>query len=95
MISKYYFFKFILKNTNFNEGDLLSVIEQYKDRTYKGKGICIHRDNKGIYSKFVIKNYSHGMIFKKSLLINSPSLLKITILKKNFLKKSILRLYQK
>lgn len=81
---------------DFKVGDTLKVqfkvIEGDKERLQTFEGICIERKNKGINESFTLRRIaSHGVGVEKTILIHSPILKKIQVIKKGKVKRA--RLY--
>lgn len=69
----------------FKPGDTIKVhvkiIEGDKERLQAFEGVCIARGNRGIRENFTLRRISHGIGVERTLLINSPRLEKIEILR--------------
>jgi len=70
----------------FNSGDTVSVhvkiIEGDKERTQIFKGTVIQRKGSGINETFTIRKISHGVGVERILLLHSPKISKISVLKR-------------
>jgi len=70
----------------FNSGDTVSVhvkiIEGDKERTQIFKGTVIQRKGSGINATFTVRKISHGVGVERILLLHSPKISKISVLKR-------------
>jgi len=70
----------------FNSGDTVSVhvkiIEGDKERTQIFKGTVIQRKGSGINETFTVRKVSHGVGVERILLLHSPKISKISVLKR-------------
>ena len=70
----------------FNSGDTISVhvkiIEGDKERTQIFKGTVIQRKGSGINETFTVRKVSHGIGVERILLLHSPKISKISVIKR-------------
>ena len=70
----------------FNSGDTVSVhvkiIEGDKERTQIFKGTVIQRKGSGINATFTVRKISHGVGVERILLLHSPKISKISVIKR-------------
>lgn len=70
----------------FNSGDTVSVhvkiTEGDKERTQIFKGTVIQRKGNGINETFTVRKVSHGVGVERILLLHSPKISKISVLKR-------------
>jgi large subunit ribosomal protein L19 len=80
---------------NFRPGDTvrvsIKVIEGGKERLQAFEGICIDRKNGGLKESFTVRKISHGVGVERTLLINSPRVDKIEVVRRGDVRRA--RLY--
>lgn len=80
---------------DFRPGDTvrvhIKVIEGGKERLQAFEGVCIERKNSGLRETFTLRRISHGVGVERTLLLHSPRLEKITIVRRGDVRKA--RLY--
>ncbi|MDQ7825011.1 MAG: 50S ribosomal protein L19 [Candidatus Eremiobacteraeota bacterium] len=80
---------------SFKPGDTLKVqikvVEGGKERSQAFEGVCIARMNAGLKESFTLRKISHGVGVERTLLIHSPMLQKIDVVRRGEVRKS--RLY--
>lgn len=86
-----------LKKTTvaFRPGDTIrvqiKVIEGGKERLQAFEGICIERKNGGLKETFTVRKISHGVGVERTLLLHSPRVDKIEVLRRGDVRRA--RLY--
>lgn len=81
--------------TEFRPGDTvrvhIKVIEGGKERLQAFEGICIDRKNGGLREAFTVRKISHGVGVERTLLIHSPRVDKIEVIRRGDVRRA--RLY--
>ncbi len=79
----------------FRPGDTLrvqiKVVEGGKERLQAFEGICIERKNGGLKEAFTIRKISHGVGVERTLLLHSPRVDKIVVVRRGDVRRA--RLY--
>lgn len=80
---------------NFRPGDTIKVqikvIEGGKERLQAFEGICIERKSGGLKESFTVRKISHGVGVERTLLLHSPRVDKIEIIRRGDIRRA--RLY--
>lgn len=80
---------------DFRPGDTLrvqiKVIEGGKERLQAFEGICIERKNGGLKESFTVRKISHGVGVERSLLLHSPRVDQIEVIRRGDVRRA--RLY--
>lgn len=83
------------KVANFRPGDTIrvqiKVIEGGKERLQAFEGICIERKNGGLKEAFTVRKISHGVGVERTLLLHSPRVDKIEVVRRGDVRRA--RLY--
>lgn len=80
---------------DFRPGDTIrvqiKVVEGGKERLQAFEGICIERKNGGLKEAFTVRKISHGVGVERTLLLHSPRVDKIEVLRRGDVRRA--RLY--
>jgi large subunit ribosomal protein L19 len=80
---------------DFKPGDTLrvqiKVVEGGKERLQAFEGICIVRNSIGLNESFTLRRISHGVGVERTLLVHSPMLQKIEVIRRGEVRRA--RLY--
>jgi large subunit ribosomal protein L19 len=83
------------KVVDFRPGDTIrvqiKVIEGGKERLQAFEGICIDRKNGGLRESFTVRKISHGVGVERTLLLHSPRVDKIEVVRRGDVRRA--RLY--